>query len=223
MRALAWNVLLESRGPHSRDRSRVIAAERQVTSAPFLNDLRRVRSRTHEHSTEVGAATSGPRHRETIVRLLNDVLASELIWLMRYRRRYLMQAGEAVLSEERCGEEVTPADRLARRILELGGEPDLDPDNLLSRRSADYASTGSVMDRIREDLHAERIVIEGYSQVIGFLGVTDPATRAILEENLSRERTRAAHLSQLLRDLDARRRQSVRSKHATGDQTKVLE
>jgi bacterioferritin len=194
-----------------------------VTSAPFLNDLRRVRARTHAHSTEAGAARSGPRHRETVLQLLNDVLASELIWLMRYRRRYLMRAGEAVLSPERCGEEVTPADRLARRILELGGEPDLDPDKLLSRRSADYSSTGSVAERIREDLRAERIVIESYAEVIGFLGVTDPPTRAMLEENLSRERTRAAQLSQLLRELDAGRSRLSPGRHSTRDQTKVLE
>ncbi len=121
---------------------------------------------------------------------------------MRYRRRYLLSGGKSVIADGRAGEEPTPADRLARRIVELGGEPDLDPDQLLSRNPADYASRGSVDERIREDLRAERIVIESYTEVIRYLGAADPPTRAMLETNLKRERARAAHLSQILRDLD---------------------
>lgn len=173
-----------------------------MTTAPFLSDLTRVRGRTRKHSAEGAAAAGGGERRDTVLRLLNDILASELIWLMRYRRRYFLWRGKPEISDEGASKELTPADRLARRIVELGGEPDLDPDHLLSRSRADYASRGSVADRIREDLQAERIVIESYAEVIGYLGAGDPSTREMLETNLSRESARAAQLSQILRDLE---------------------
>ena len=172
-----------------------------MTTASFLGDLTRVRSHTREHSAEGMAAIGSAAHRETVLTLLNDVLASELIWLMRYRRRYLLWGGKPEVSDERANGETTPADRLARRIVELGGEPDLDPDRLLSRTRADYASRGSVVDMIREDLRAERIMIESYAEVIGYLGTADPSTRAMLEANLGHERARAAQLAKILRDI----------------------
>jgi bacterioferritin len=174
--------------------------EKHVTTAPFLRDLTRVRSRARKHSAE--GAADGAGRRDTIVHLLNDILAGELIWLMRYRRSYLLLGGRAEISEQHRSDAPTPADRLARRIVELGGEPDLDPDHLLSKSRADYASRGSVSDRIREDLRAEHIVIESYGEVIGYLGDADSTTREMLEANLSRENARVAQLSQILRDLE---------------------
>jgi len=153
------------------------------------------------HLAEGAVFAGGARDPHTVVRLLNDILASELMWLMRYRRRYLLSGGRPEIAEERAGAEPTPADRLVRRIVELGGEPDLDPDHLLSRSLADYASRGSVADMIREDLRAERIVIASYAEVIGYLGDSDPPTREVLEANLDRESMRAAQLSQILREL----------------------
>lgn len=177
--------------------------ELAVTTAPFLRDLTKVRVRMRQHSAEGAAAAGEAARRDAVLRLLNDLLASELIWLMRYRRRYLLLRGKLGSREVRDHEEsTTPTDRLARRIVELGGRPDLDPDHLLSRSRADYAARGSVADMIREDLRAERIVIESYAEVIGYLGSTDPTTREILEENLSRERARAAELTQILLDLE---------------------
>ena len=143
----------------------------------------------------------GARDRNTVVRLLNDILASELMWLMRYRRRYLLAGGRPEISEERTAASATSADSLVRRIVELGGEPDLDPDHLLSRCLADYASRGSVGEMIREDLRAEHMVIASYAEVIGYLGDSDPPTREVLEANLDRESMRAAQLSQILREL----------------------
>jgi bacterioferritin len=176
-----------------------------MTTVPFLSDLTKIRVRTRAHSAEAAVAAGGVERRATVLQLLNDILASELIWLMRYRRRYLVGGGRFETQEEHASEEATPADQLARRIIELGGRPDLDPDHLLSRNRSDYASRGSVGDRIREDLRAERIVIESYAEVIGYVGATDPRTRAILEANLDRERARAAQLSEILHDLEVQR------------------
>ena len=176
-----------------------------MTTAPFLSDLTRIRARTRTHSADGEAAAGSDERRATVLQLLNDILASELIWLMRYRRRYLVAGGRPAIHEERANEEATPADRLARRIVELGGRPDLDPDHLLSRNRSDYAARGSVSDRIREDLWAERIVIESYAEVIGYVGAADPRTREVLEANLGRERARAAQLSAILHDLETQR------------------
>jgi bacterioferritin len=171
-----------------------------VTTAPFLSDLAKVRARTREHAA--AGADDATQDRATVLRLLNDVLASELIWLMRYRRRFLLSGGQLAVAAGRDSEDITPADRLARRIVELGGRPDLDPDRLLSRSRSDFAARGSVDEMIREDLRAERIVIESYTEVIDYVGASDPSTRRVLDANLGRERARAAQLSQLLRDLE---------------------
>ena len=104
-----------------------------MTTVPFLSDLTRLRSRTRKHSAEGAAAASDAARRATLLQLLNDVLASELVWLMRYRRSYLLRLRKVAIGDEHAGDEPTPADRLARRIVELGGRPDLDPDDLLSR------------------------------------------------------------------------------------------
>ena len=173
-----------------------------MTTAPFLDDLTKLRVRTRKHSADGAAAVGGPARREILIQLLNDVLASELIWLMRYRRNLLHWRGNPKLSFAGARQEPTPADRLARRIIELGGVPDLDPDHLLSKRRADYASCGPLADRIREDLQGERIVIGSYREVLDYLGAADPATKAVLAENLSRERERATQLAQILLDLE---------------------
>jgi bacterioferritin len=169
-------------------------------TAPFLSDLTKVRARTREHAA--AGAVDAAQDPATVLRLLNDVLASELIWLMRYRRRYLLSGSQPEVAAGRASEGLSPADRLARRIVELGGRPDLDPDRLLSGNRSNYAARGSVDEMIREDLCAERIVIESYAEVIDYVGASDPSTRQVLEGNLGRERARAAQLSRLLRDLE---------------------
>ena len=173
-----------------------------MTTVPFLSDLTRLRGRTRKHSAEGAAATGGAARRAMILQLLNDVLASELIWLMRYRRSYLLRSRKAAIRDEHAGDDSTPAGRLAQRIVELGGRPDFDPDDLLSRSRAHYASHGPMGDRIREDLQAERLLIESYTEVLRYLGAADPPTRAMLQANLGHERARADELSQILRDLE---------------------
>lgn len=173
-----------------------------MTTAAFLDDLTKLRVRTRKHSADGAAAVGGVARRTVLIQLLNDVLASELVWLMRYRRNLLHGRAKPNLPGAGASEEATPADRLARRIIELGGVPDLDPDHLLSKSRADYASCGPLADRIREDLQGERIVIGSYREVLDYLGATDPATKAVLADNLSRERERATQLAQILLELE---------------------
>jgi bacterioferritin len=174
-----------------------------VTTVPFLSDLTRLRIRARKHSAEGVAPAGNAARRATIVQLLNDVLASELIWLMRYRRSSLLRLGKTSIGDAHADDEPTPADRLAQRIVELGGRPDLDPIGLLTRGRAHYAPHGPTSDRVREDLQAERLLIDSYTDVIHYLGTSDPPTQAMLQANLGRERARAEELSRILRDLEA--------------------
>jgi bacterioferritin len=176
-----------------------------MTTAAFLDDLTKLRVRTRKHSADGAVAVDGVARRAILIQLLNDVLASELIWLMRYRRNLLHWRAKPGLASQ----DPTPADRLARRIVELGGVPDLDPDHLLSKSRADYASSGPLADRIREDLQGERIVIGSYREVLAYLGAADPATKAVLAQNLRRERERATQLAQILLELEGQALEAV--------------
>jgi bacterioferritin len=59
---------------------------------------------------------------------------------------------------EHANAEQRHADQIAERITQLGGEPDLNPGNLVSRSHSEYVEGKGLIDMIREDLVAERIV-----------------------------------------------------------------
>ena len=86
------------------------------------------------------------------------------------------------------------ADRLARRIVQLGGEPDFTPDTLLERSHAAYDDASALKDMIHADLTAERVAIEGYSQLVRLVGDRDPTTRRLLEDILGEEQKHADEL-----------------------------
>jgi bacterioferritin len=170
---------------------------------PFLSDVKELRRRAREH-IENGAVTPLYRaDREIVVRLLNEALATEIVCVLRYKRHYFMTQGiasPAVAQEllEHAGEEQQHADEIAQRITQLNGEPDLNPEGLLSRSHSEYVEGGSLIDMIKEDLVAERIAIESYTEIIRYLGDDDPTTRAMLERILAREEEHAQELSDLL-------------------------
>jgi bacterioferritin len=137
--------------------------------------------------------------RQDIVRLLNDALATELTCVMRYRRHHFTAQGvdSAKIAEEflvHANEEMEHADRLAERIVQLGGEPDFRPDTLPSRSHSDYDDSGNLNDMIRTNLIAERVAIEAYRQMIGLIGDKDPTTRRLIEEILAVEEEHADEL-----------------------------
>jgi bacterioferritin len=127
----------------------------------FLSDIETLRRRAREH-IEQGALTSGYRaDRETVLRLLNEALATEVVCVLRYRRHYYMANGihaQAVAAEfvEHANEEQMHADQIAERITQLGGAPELDPQGLATRSHSEYVEGESLVDMIREDLVAER-------------------------------------------------------------------
>ncbi|MDM0106458.1 ferritin-like domain-containing protein [Variovorax sp. J22R24] len=156
-------------------------------------------------SLDEGAVTPnyGP-WRDDIVKLLNDALATELVCVMRYRRHYFTASGEASpkIAEEflvHANEELGHADKIAERIVQLGGEPDFNPKSLLERSHADYDASLDLQAMVRANLIAERIAIESYRQMISLIGDKDPTTRRMLEEILADEEEHADELKDWLK------------------------
>jgi len=155
-------------------------------------------------NVEDGAVTPGYRaDREAVLKLLNETLATEIVCVLRYKRHYYMASG--IHAQTAAGEflehattEQAHADRIAERIIQLGGAPDLNPDTLTSRSHAEYVEGATLRDMLRENLVAERIAIESYNDFIRYLGGDDPTTRRMLEEILANEEEHADDLKTLM-------------------------
>jgi bacterioferritin len=172
----------------------------------FVVDMEAIRRRAREHLDQ-GAVTDGYKGaRETIIKLLNEALATELVCVLRYKRHYFMSAslggiaGFAVTNElaQHATEEQAHADKLAQRIVQLGGEPNFDPKGLATRSHAEYVAGSNLEEMLREDLIAERIAIEVYTEVIRFVGDKDATTRRLLESILEQEEEHADELRDFL-------------------------
>ncbi len=157
-----------------------------------------------EENLDDGAITPAfGTHRDDIVRLLNDALATELVCVLRYKRHHFTAHGmnSPAIAEEfmvHANEEAGHADEIARRIVQLGGEPDFAPDTLLSRSHAKYDTSSELRDMVRANLAAERVAVESYRQMIALIGDKDPTTRRMLEGILAVEEEHADELKDLL-------------------------
>jgi bacterioferritin len=169
----------------------------------FMSSTKNLRERARKH-VEQGAVTDGyAAEREFVINALNASLATELVCVLRYKRHYFMATGihaTSVAAEfaAHALEEMTHVDLLAKRIVELCGAPDFDPDKLTERSHAQYVEGTSLKSMIKENLIAERIAIESYRELIVYLGQSDPTTRRVLEQILASEEEHAEDLSSLL-------------------------
>ncbi|RDI26298.1 ferritin-like domain-containing protein [Pseudacidovorax intermedius] len=152
-------------------------------------------------SLDDGAVTPsyGP-WRDDIVKLLNDALATELVCVLRYKRHYFTAKGveSPAIADEflvHANEESAHADRIAERIVQLGGEPNFQPDSLSKRSHADYDESKDLQAMVRANLKAERIAVESYRQMVALIGDKDSTTRRMLEEILADEEEHADELS----------------------------
>ena len=174
-----------------------------MANKPFLTDVKTLRERARQHM-ENGAVTEGySADRETVVKLLNEALATEIVCVLRYKRHYFMASGihaEGVAAEflEHANDEQGHADQIAHRIVQLKGEPNFNPDGLLMRSHAEYVEGDSLIDMIKEDLVAERIAIDSYREMITYFGNDDPTSRRLLESILAVEEEHADDLVSLL-------------------------
>jgi bacterioferritin len=177
-----------------------------VADKPFLTDIKTLRERARRH-IEQGAITEGYKaDRETVNKLLNEALATEIVCVLRYRRHYFMASGihaEGVAAEflQHANEEQAHADLIAQRIVQLGGEPNFSPEGLLTRSHAEYVEGDTLTDMIKEDLVAERIAIDSYREMINYLGNDDSTTRNMLEGILAMEEEHADDLVSLLNEV----------------------
>ena len=174
-----------------------------MADKPFLTDIKTLRDRARQH-IENGAVTEGySADRETVVKLLNEALATEIVCVLRYRRHYFMATGinaESVAAEflQHSNEEQGHADQIAHRIVQLKGEPNLNPEGLLTRSHAEYNEGASLTDMIKEDLVAERIAIDSYREMITYFGNDDPTSSRMMEGILAVEEEHADDLVNLL-------------------------
>ena len=182
-------------------------AANQPASKPFLTDVKTLRDRARQH-IENGAVTDGYKaDRETVVKILNEALATEIVCVLRYRRHYFMASGihaEGVAAEflQHANDEQGHADQIAARIVQLKGEPDFNPEGLLMRSHAEYVEGTTLTEMIQEDLVAERIAIDSYREMINYLGNDDSTSRRMLEEILAVEEEHADDLVNLLETIN---------------------
>jgi len=175
----------------------------------FLTDVEEIRQRAAERIEEGAVTDTYKGDVEQTISILNDALATEIVCVLRYMHHYFMATGVHAMAvrdefKEHADAEREHADKIADRIQQLGGKPDFNPGSLVERSASQYAEGRSLSDMIKEDLIAERIVIEVYQQMIRHFGNDDPTTRIMIEGILKDEEEHAADLSDLLFITDPR-------------------
>jgi bacterioferritin len=173
----------------------------------FLTDITTLRERARAKMAEGPITDAYGADPKQVVEVLNEALATELVCVLRYKRHYFMAdgiKGGSVAQEflQHANEEMGHADSIAMRITQLQGEPNFDPSGIAQRSHAEYVEGNTLEEMIKEDLVAERIAIESYSEIIQWLGDKDPTTRRLMEDILGVEEEHADDLLNLLADLD---------------------
>lgn len=168
-----------------------------------MTDVQTLREQARRHIEEGAVTESYGANREKVLQMLQEALATELVCVLRYRHDYYMARGPEGKNAadeflEHATQEMQHADQIAERIVQLGGEPDLDPQTLRQRSHAEYRLGRTVQEMVRENLVAERIAIDSYREMIQFIGDSDPTTRRMLEEILATEEEHADDLADLL-------------------------
>jgi len=183
----------------------------------FLTDINEIRRRARQHIEEGAVTDSYKGDRKVVLRVLNEALATEIVCVLRYKRHHYMAKGihsQAVAEEflEHAAEEQEHADQIAERITQLDGEPNFNPEGLLTRSHSEYVEGESLVDMIKEDLVAERIAIESYSEIIRYVADNDPTSRRMMESILAKEEEHAEDMKTLLETIAREERQEDRAK-----------
>jgi bacterioferritin len=171
--------------------------------ASFIKDLEEIRQRAMQKLEDGAVTDSYQLNRAQSVAILNEALASEIICVLRYQHHYFMASGVhgrsvAQTFKEHSDEEREHVDEIAERIQQLGGKPDFNPGTLVGRSVSQYIEGESLGQMIREDLIAERTVIDVYQRFIEHFGTKDPTTRTMFEHIKREEEEHADELSELL-------------------------
>lgn len=174
-----------------------------MNEKPFLTAVKTLRDRARRHIRQGAVTASYAADCETVVKILNEALATEIVCVLRYKRHQFMAKGihaQSVAAEfaQHAAEEQGHADIIAERIVQLGGEPDYSPARLVLRSHSEYVEGNNLAEMIEEDLVAERIAIESYGEMIRYIGANDPTTRRMLETILEKEEEHAEDLSSIM-------------------------
>jgi bacterioferritin len=168
-----------------------------------VGQLEDIRARALQHIEDGAVTKDYPLDSDQVISVLNEALATEIICVLRYQFHYFMATGihsEAIADEfrEHANEEQEHAGRIAARTKQLGGKPEMNPSSLAKMSHTEYKEGVSLADMIREDLVAERIVIETYREMTHFFGQKDPVSRRLMEEILAKEEEHADEMADLL-------------------------
>lgn len=172
----------------------------------FLTDIKTLRERARARIEQGPITEAYGADRARVIEVLNEALATEIVCVLRYKRHYYMADGinaGPVAQEflQHANEELGHVDQIALRITQLQGEPNFDPEGITDRSHAEYVAGATLVEMIREDLVAERIAIESYSEIIRWLGTSDVTTRRMLEGILAVEEEHANDLLTFLNEL----------------------
>ena len=173
----------------------------------FLSDIEELRRRAREDISKGAVTSTYGRDLPQAIHILNQVLASEIVCVLRYKRHFFMAQGiqaEPIAQEflQHANDEQLHADQVALRITQLGGEPNFDPNGLLTRSIAEYKAGNTLIEMIKEDLVAERVVVMWYAEISRWFGDADITTRRLMEELLAKEEEHANDLADLLAEMD---------------------
>lgn len=187
----------------SKPASKFKPQQTSITGKSPLTDTATLRANARKNIEDGAVTSTYGADKAMVIRLLNEALTTEWVCVLRYYRHYFMASGmlaDSVKAEflEHAQQEQEHASQIAERIVQLGGEPDLNPDTLTDRSHAEYKEGQNLREMVTEDLIAERIAIDSYRQMIGYIGDKDTTTKRILESILAQEEEHADEFSDLL-------------------------
>ncbi len=176
-----------------------------MAAKPFLSDIKTIRRRAREHMVRGAVTDSYTLDRQTVLKLLNEALATEIICVLRYKAHHYLASGinaKSVAAEflEHANEEQVHADQIAERITQLDGTPNFAPDGLSGRSHSEFVVPDDLAGMIEENLVAERIAIDSYREIINYIGDADTTTKRMLEEILAMEEEHAEDMKTLMED-----------------------
>jgi bacterioferritin len=178
-----------------------------MSKGDFVNNLQEIRKRAREHIQRGAVTGSYKANRGVVIKILNEALATEIICVLRYKRHFFMAQGIDSTNAtqefaQHAAEEQAHADQIALRITQLGGEPNFSPAGLMDRSHSEYVEGTGLSDMIQEDLVAERIAVESYTEMIAYVGEDDITTRRMLEGILAAEEEHADDMANLLKKMN---------------------
>jgi bacterioferritin len=174
-----------------------------VSDTPFLSDVKTLRDRARKNIADGPVNDTYVGDVKQTIEILQSVLATELVCVLRYTQHSIMASGlasEGVKAEfaTHAKEEQGHAMSVAERINQLGGEPDFNPQTLTGRSASEYQTGKDLVAMIKENLIAERIAVDHYRELIRYFGDNDPTTRVMIEGILAVEEEHASDMLDLL-------------------------